>query len=488
MLYAAYLFCHISPYASGSDASGYINSARLLARGEFFAAIRPLPGQAGENIPPQFYQPLGFRVLPQGRAMVPTYPVGLPLHLAAMAALAGRDLAPIFVNIVAALAAGWLLYALGRRQGLPAGWAAAGTLLLWLCPLFCFMAFQPMSDLLATTWTLAALYAALRAGDSPPEGAKANEWRWALAGGACTGLAVLVRPTNILLALPLVVAMGWRPRRYLWLALGGLPFATLLGFYNYKLHGQIVTTGYGDVSSAFSVRFFPHIAAHFARWIPGLLSPLVVAALAVPFLPRGRNRDLVVLAAWLAPLIGFYSFYYHSGETWWYLRFILPAFPVLILAALLTAHHFHERWKPQAPRAWLPPALALLLLGSALSWEIGWSRHFHVADFMKGESIYLAAAQWMQAHAPADAVVFCMQVSGTFYYYTDFIVARWDSLDGVDTRQLFHSLEGQKVPVFAVLFPFELQDGALKRLGGEWRQLTTLRAATIWQRLPSPCP
>ena len=42
-----------------------------------------------------------------------------------------------------------------------------------------------------------------------------------------------------------------------------------------------------------------------------------------------------MLGLWAGLLTGLYAFYFHSGETWWYLRFILPAFPVLILAALV---------------------------------------------------------------------------------------------------------------------------------------------------------
>ena len=58
-----------------------------------------------------------------------------------------------------------------------------------------------------------------------------------------------------------------------------------------------------------------------------------VAALATPWVPVARRRELAVLGLWAALLIGFYAFYFHSGESWWYLRFILPAFPALLLAA-----------------------------------------------------------------------------------------------------------------------------------------------------------
>ena len=43
--------------------------------------------------------------------------------------------------------------------------------------------------------------------------------------------------------------------------------------------------------------------------------------------------DYVVVAVGItAAMFGLYAFYYHTSEEWWYLRFVVPAFPALVLA------------------------------------------------------------------------------------------------------------------------------------------------------------
>lgn len=415
------------------------------------------------------FQPLGFRIQPDGNRMVPTYPTGLPLHLLVGSRLVGWHNAAIAVNLLTALASGGLLWALARQLGLSSIWAGAGVLLLWLCPLFLFSALQPMSDPLALSWSLATLYCALRA---------RNGWPWALACGAALGIAVLVRPTNALLVVPVFVALGFQWRRYLAVGLGGLPGAAAFAFYNWRVYGSPIATGYGDVSSAFSREFLVHNLAHFAKWIPALLSPLIIVALAAPFFPAARQRGYGMLAAWFVTLTGFYAFYYHSGETWWYLRFILPAFPALILAALAvlaaSAQVARLRNRPVAA------ALAGVFLFAA-GWQIRQIQCLDVLSFELDERNYRDAAQWAKKNLPTNSAIFCMQVSGAFYYYSDFLLIRWDQIAPHKTDALFTAITGQQRPVYAALFPFETPE-ALEKIGGRWTELTKIGQVTFWQR------
>ena len=61
--YLGFLAIHISPHAGGSDSSGYLNSARLLAQGKFFAPVRSLP----ENSSVAFGE-MAFVFIPQAIA------------------------------------------------------------------------------------------------------------------------------------------------------------------------------------------------------------------------------------------------------------------------------------------------------------------------------------------------------------------------------------------------------------------------------------
>jgi hypothetical protein len=375
----------------------------------------------------------------------------------------GLDWATVPLNICAALAGGGLFYLLARRLGLPPVTSLAGVAVLCLCPLYLFAATQPMSDLLALSWCLAAIYTAFRAAEKPI---------WALACGLSIAWAVLVRPTNLLVAVPVVLALGLSWRSYLWVGLGGLPGAILLAVYNDQIYGSPFSTGYGDIWGAFSRQFAGYNLGFFARWIPGLLSPLVLAVLAAPFLPAGRRREIGVFAAWAVTLIGFYAFYYHSGETWWYLRFILPAFPALLLIALVVLHSFSAG----AGRKLLGTAL----LAVALTWEVWQVSHLYVIHNKAAEATYPDTAAWARKHLPANAAIMCMQVSGAFYYYTDFLLLRWEQIPPSSVEPLSRVLREQGRPVYAVLYDFEEAD-ARQRMGGRWKEITRIRNATIWQ-------
>ena len=466
--YLGILSTHMSPHAGGSDSSGYLTSARLLAQGEFFAPVRSLPEHSSVAFGAMAFQPLGLRLHPAGDRLVPTYPIGLPLHLGAAAQIVGWDYAVIAVNLLTILASGGLLWTLARQLGLSPLWSATGVLWLWLCPVFIFSALQPMSDLLALAWSLAVLSSALRVRD---------DWRWGLACGAALSLAVLVRPTSALLVFPVLIALGFQWRAYLAVGAGGLPGASLFAFYNWKVYGSPLVTGYGEVWSAFSRAYFVPNLLQFARWIPVLFSPLIILALAAPFLPTARLRGYKMLAGWFVILVSFYGFYYCAGETWWYLRFILPAFPALILAAV-SALAATEQTLRLTPKTTAMAAAALLAISAA--WQIIAIQRLDVMTLEQRERTYSDSARWAQTHLPAKAAIFCMQVSGAFFYYNDFLLIRWDQ---DRSSLLLATLAAQKRPIYAALFPFESAE-ALRKIGGHWTKLSTVGQVTFWERQP----
>jgi 4-amino-4-deoxy-L-arabinose transferase-like glycosyltransferase len=462
--YAWFLRLHTAPFAGGSDSSGYLNAAALLLEGRLSSVKPALPGHAPGDFAVGAHQPLGFLTRAGTDEMAPSYPVGLPLHLAAFSWIAGLDWATIPLNICAVLASAGLFHLLARRLDLSPNLALSGVAALLFCPMFLFAALQPMSDLVALMWSLAALYAALRAREN---------WRWGVACGLAVAWAVLIRPTNLLVVIPVAVALGLDWRAYLWVGLGGLPGAVSLGAYDRMIYGSVFATGYGDVWSAFSREFAAHNIVFFARWIPGLLTPVVLLALLAPFRATLRRREIAVLAAWAVTLIGFYAFYYHSGETWWYLRFILPAFPALILIALAVLQSFPTR--PMTRKIG-----GAILLAGALIWETVLTNRFALMEIKSGEATYYDASIWGRTHLPADAAVICMQVSGALYYYTDFLLLRWDQIDPSKVPPLIATLREGHRPVYAILYDFEEAD-AKERMGGQWKKITKIRNATIWQ-------
>ncbi|MBI2497421.1 MAG: glycosyltransferase family 39 protein [Opitutae bacterium] len=471
LAYGGFLWWHVSPHAGGSDPSGYFNSARLLSQGRLLAPARVPDGHHPADFGSYATVPLGFIPRAEDR-LAPTYPTGYPLHLVVASVFRWKHAAQV-ANVLLALASGLLLFGHARRLGFGCGLAIGGVVLLWLCPLFLFAAMMPMSDLPALAWTLAALYCALEARDS---------WRWGLLCGFAVGAAVLVRPANLLLAVPVAAAVGIRPRSWLAIVAGGLPAAVFLVLYNRAIYGSPLTTGYGDVSASFSAAFVPPNLAAFARWIPILLSPLVLVALAGPFIAAVRQRGFVVLILWAVTLVGFYVFYYHTGETWWYLRFILPAFPALILAMLAV---FDALRRAGGSRPRLAAGILACLVAAVALWQVRQLRPLGVLYLEEGERIYPEAARWAKRELPARSAIFCMQVSGAFFYYTDFLLLRWDLVEQERLPQLYAALREDKRPVYAVLYEFE-QKEALARIGGRWRLVAVIHNATVWQLAAGP--
>ena len=475
--YGWFIYEQGAPYASGSDASGYLNSARLLARGQVSEPVRTVPGLVPPIWSYSLYQSLGCNVDRQTGRMVPSYPIGLPLHYAVAAVIVGFEKTARVVNALNALAAGALLYALGRQLGLARPWSLAAVALLWACPIWIYQSLQPMSDNVATTWSVAAILCALRARERTA---------WAVAAGAAFAVAVLVRPTSGMLLVPLAIALGGRWRAWGEFALGGLPFALALSVYNYSAYGNAFAIGYNYnginvLTGGFGWQFFRGNLAHFAVWIPQLLSPpiAILAVLGLPWVIRQAPRNGWLLAGWITAFIGLYSCYFCAGETWWYLRFLLPGFSAVILAALLALQILSARLPGKV--AWLAPGTLVL---AGLVFQCTLTGRLHAADIRGNERHYWAASMWLKQHAPADAILLTWQLSGSSLFYNTQPIVRWDFLNPSDFELLRQTAAAQHRPIYAPLFGSEKIE-MQKRLGGHWLAVGHAGIVTIW-RLAGP--
>ena len=476
LLYAGVLGWYSGACAGGSDSSGYLHNARLLSQARLSVPMRQPPGIDLASLPLYTCVPLGFIPNSDRTSLTPTYPMGLPLLVAATAGIVGWDRAPVLAMSLHALIGLWLMYRLGREFGLEAGWAWLGALLLGANSLYLMMSLQLMSDVPATVWLCAAVVSAWKSRTGP---------RWAFVAGWALSVAVLVRPTNLLGVVPVGLALGFGPGRWRWLLViaGGLPGAVFLGFVNHVAYGRIFTTGYGEIGGMLSAGNVPATLIHYAHWLPVLLTPLVVFAPGLPWLWRRQPAQTATLAAWILVLLGFYLFYSVTHEDWWCLRFVLPAFPPLLVAALLVARELVTRlgWLGFAPRAgWLALAIVAVLVHTGICF-----RHFHVASTGRNERLYPEMAAWLQTHVPANALVASMQTSGALFYYTQFTFFRWDQLSPDEFQRISVACAASHTPVYAALFPFEIEEESWsafhKHLGSGWTQVGAIRHVTIWR-------
>jgi len=434
-LLAALLIANRSESVFGADSSGYANLAKMLDRGE---TTRPWPARE--------QPPLGF-VSVLGNRMASFYPIGLPIHLALFARIGGWAHAPFFVSPLAGVALVLLTFWLGKRlHSELAGLIAA--LLTGFCAVFVFQALQPMSDVLAATWSVAAIAAAVEARERP---------RFALLAGFCFGVAMLVRPTSILLLLPLSV-IGVRPQSHLTrFVVGGIPAALILAWYNFDAFGSLFASGYdaGGATRDFALAYFVPRALHYARWTVELLGPITIVA-AIGGFVIAKQRWM--LLAWLGSFFVFYSFYLWYDE-WWYTRFLLPAYPAVAVAAGIGIARLTERWR----------VAGVLLLVAALTWEGRLAARFNVLWTDEDQHLSRVPVEWAARALPPRSFVYSMEFSGSLLYYTDHRPVRWDAAPPPGIAPRYALLMAHEEEPFLARFP-------------RFRRVRTVAGGTLYAR------
>jgi hypothetical protein len=308
-----------------------------------------------------------------------------------------------------------------RRAGLVAA------MLLATSPILLFQLVQPMSDVPALAWWTVALLCAF----SPGRAA-------ALAAGAAAGVALLARPNLLPLVVPLAwFTAGWpvrQPRRLPPLAIGLAAAGALLASLQWRIYGSPLASGHGAFSDFFSLsNVWPNIAVYASHLVRGETAAIVMALVAAAIaLAGGRRPQEHPTAGPLAPAATAAAVFgaavvqcylpYVVFRDWFYLRFLLPAFPLaLVCVGALAA---------AAVSALPHPARALVLLAAlttATSTNIVVASREQAFNLREFEGRYRAAGRYADAVLPREAVILAVQESGSARYYARPIV-RWDLL------------------------------------------------------------
>jgi len=469
--------------AGGADSSGYLNSARILAAWELHERVRTIPGIEADAYPAGTFVPLGMRPGRQPLTAVPTYPPGLPIHLAAASLLIGLGRAPVAVNVVAWIAGAVLLYRLARLLAMPRSWCLTTVLAFALFPLTVLQSVRVMSDLLATAWCTAAVVFALRG---------RRRTAYAVAAGASFGIAVLVRPTDALLAPALAVALGGSPAALVAAAAGAAPLLAGLGLYNLAEYGGVFTTGYTGIAPLVSLANLPTGLLHFGRWLAAFLGAPALALVGFGLVRAVRgDRRQAVLLTWAGAIVGFYTLYEQSVYGWWRLRFLLPALPAIILSAVLAARELRalaaERWRARP----LVRRLATAALAAGLLWAFGVSAYWDVTRRMweigKSEDVYPRCVTWSERQLPANAALLAMQASGAVYFYGRSPIVRYDLMDEPTYARFVADARRARVPLYGLLFRNDRLEFD-RRWPGSWLRLGGLEEASLWRLREAAAP
>ncbi len=475
-VYGIYLYRHTCFAVGGSDSSGYANAARALVKGPLVSPIPALERFGLEGSDASAFTPLGY-VLLEGSNLAPMYPMGFPLHVAAAARLAGWEVGPYLVSPVAALIVLLLVFLVGRELGLPHGWAAAAAVLLAACPVFVFQAIQPMSDLVATAWCLAAIFASLRS---------RRDVRWAAAAGFALGVAILVRPLDVLVAVPLLFALPPNRRAWSYFVLGGLPCAVALFSYNIACFGSPFRTGYGlyGLLRHFAWSNLPVRLPRYVLWTAQMLTRVVCLGWAASMGDRripGRHRAL--LFTWFGTFLLAYSFY-EPADAWWYTRFLLPGLPAVPLGFLLVVRDLHRRVASWSD-FWSRVTVVAAALAVALIARDGFrsARRLGVLEMHRMQKDFPDGCLRAAREFPPGALVLSREMSGALRYYTALTPVRWDVLDPGRFRALRAQTEPAGGRWFALLMKYEVPH-AVTRVPGPWTFMGESGSVTLWRLEP----
>jgi hypothetical protein len=404
--------------AGGADSYGYLSQAYGWAGGTL-PHPQPLPISVPWPSGDTSLAPLGYRHAPQLHAIVPSYAPGLPLMMAAT--LIFGACGPFMVVPACGALAVWLTFRLGRRTGGP--WAGIlAAIFVATSPIVLFQALWPMSDVpAAALWTGAAL-AALSGGR-----------RGALVTGLWTAAGLLVRPNLPIVPLVLLahVVLSSRGRErwiHAGLFIGAVaPVAVAIAALNTAWYGAPWHSGYGAAAEIYAASSVIPNLARYPVWLWQSQSPFILLTL-VPFFPRFR-RDAsppavrLCAALFLATLACYLP--YFAFEEWWYLRFLLPAMPavlVLLSTGIVTLGR-------RLPRPWghvAVTAVTLLLLAYTTRFS---QAHGIFGPLKEGERRYADVGTYIHQALPPNAVILSVQESGSVRYYSGRMTIRWDLID-----------------------------------------------------------
>lgn len=435
-----------SRVAGGADSYGYVSQAYRWTAGHVpieqpWAADAPWPS-ADWTFAPVGWRPAGHRT---NGEIVPQYAPGLPLLMAVSILVAG-PMGPFAIGLIAACVVLWTTYRLGSHLVSP----LAGGLAAWLLassPVFLYALLLPMADLPATAAWMGAVFFIRPGPHQRP-----------VLAGVVAALAILIRPNLVFLAIPLVALALTGPNRWraaLRLGVGLLPGPLVVSVINTQWYGHPLLSGYGDGSSLYSLeRVWPNLLAY-SGWILdtqpiavglGLLAGCV--AIRTRWSRADSRADIISLP--MFPLIVIAGYLpYLTFDSWTYLRFLLPAWPVMLLAAAGGAAVIAAR--STVARRLVISGVALLCL-----WQAHTAYSLHVFDLWKQELRYQSLGHSLAGVLPADAVVLTTQHSGSLRFYAGRLTIRQDVIDPGALDTVITWLQDQGLPAYLLLEDWEV--------------------------------
>ena len=228
-----------------------------------------------------------------------------------------------------------------------------------------------------------------------------------------------------------------------------------LAALNTFLYGSPLTFGQGTLLESYSLSSAPGNVRNFTAWLVQTQTPLIALASLPLFFEQALSAGTkgVSPRACLSALVGLTLFsyvFYAQFNHWFYLRFLLPAYPALFVLMAAAMRYLCLKLPVEAR---VPVAVcacaAVIPYGIKVGSDAG---IFRQADF---EQRYVRAAENVAAQTPQTAVVFAVQHSGSVRYYANRITLRYDWLADDYLDAAIHDLTARGYHPFIVMDDWE---------------------------------
>jgi hypothetical protein len=252
----------------------------------------------------------------------------------------------------------------------------------------------------------------------------------------------------------------------------------VVAIVNARLYGSPLASAYGRLNDLYGWKnLLPNLALY-SRWLLDTQTAVVLLAFLAPFVltsrkPGGTSRvhSREVALMWSLFIVAVFISYllYLQFDAWFWLRFLLPAFPPLFVLTSVGLVAIVGRWAPEARVVVISVVIGLL------AWHgIKYGRDRGIFDIREGERRAVALGEYITNKTPDRAVFISMHHSGSIRYYTNRLTVRYDlipgnSLDTVieDLRRLGYRpyivLEDWEEPTFHRRFQGEHARATLDR-------------------------
>src|SRR5262249_44610778 len=318
----------------------------------------------------------------------------------------------------------WLTFLLGERFFARPAIAVAAAALVATSPIFLYQLMNPMTDVPVTAaWTLALVSAV---GRRP--GPAGEESSGPLVAGLASAIAILIRPNLAPVALALA---GW-----LWLvrrdwgrfAAGCAPAILALGFFNASLYESALISGYGTLSEVYAIGNAATNVKQFGAWLVATQTPAVLLSALYIAVPRAFPESPVprprVLCAACAGAIALAYLFYQPFDAWWYLRFLLPVWPIMMVLTAASLDALCVRARP----VWRVVLCAAIPAALCVN-GVRVARAHSAFDIGRAERRYVDVARFVADRTEGASVMIALRHSGTLRMYAGRLTLRFDQLD-----------------------------------------------------------